>query len=84
MNDMVRLKILNDMLSSMSDEDRRTYAILSSQKDDHGMMQQEIRSHGEKLDELIQRTSWTKTFLSDVGANVITNAAFLLVAKLFK
>ena len=83
-NDMVRLKILNDVLSGMSDEDRRTYLILSSQKEDYGKMRNDINYQSEKLDELIRRTSWTKSFLSDVGANVVTNAAFLLITKLFK
>ena len=83
-NDIVRLKILNEMLSGMSEEDRRTYIILSSQKDGIEKMSQQIGSYNEKLDELIGRTSWTKSFLSDVGANVVTNAAFLVLSKLFK
>ena len=82
-NDVVRLKILNDMLQEMSEEDRRTYVIMSFQNDNARIMQ-ELAGQGEKLDELVKRTSWTKSFLSDVGANVITNAAFLLVSKLFK
>ena len=84
MNDMVRLKILNDVLSNMSEEDRRTYIILSSQKEENARMQQELIGQNDKLDKLISRTSWTQSFLSDVGANVLTNAAFLLIAKLFK
>ena len=81
---MVRLKILADMLSSMSDEDRRTYLVLSSQKEDYGRIRNDIDFQGEKLDELVRRTSWTKSFLSDVGANVLTNTAFLIFSKLFR
>ena len=84
MNDILRFKILNDILSNMSDEDKRTYIILSSQKDDYGRIRNDINLQEEKLDELIKRTSWAKSFLSDVGANVVTNAAFLILAKLFK
>ena len=84
MNDIVRLKVLSDILDNMSDEDRRTYLIMSSQKEDSERLRQNINIQDEKLNELIQRTSWTKSFLSDVGANVVTNAAFLLISKLFK
>lgn len=84
MNDIVRLKILTDMLSGMSDEDRRTYLLLTSQKEEQNKIRQDINIQNDKLDQLIRRTSWTQSFLSDVGANVLTNAAFLLLAKVFK
>ena len=83
-NDMVRLKILNDVLSNMSDEDRRTYLMLSSQKEERERMDQHLNVQDEKLNKLIGRTSFGKSFLSDISANVVTNAAFLLIAKLVK
>ena len=84
MNDIVRLKVLSDMLSNMSEEDRRTYLIMSSQNESQGRIERAAAMQDEKLDEIIKRTSWGRSFLSDVGANVVTNTAFLLLSRLFK
>lgn len=80
-NDIVRMKILNDVLENMSDEDKRGYILLLSGQKNIG---ESIEEQNQTLEELIKRTSWTKNFLSDVGANMITNVAFLLLAKLWK
>ncbi len=78
--DIVRIGILNDIVSRMSDEDRRNYILLT----DSNEVRKTLASHDAKLDEIIRRSSWTKSFASDVGANVLTNAVFLLLAKLLK
>jgi hypothetical protein len=78
--DIVRMGILNDIVSRMSDEDRRNYILLT----DSNEMKKTLAIHDAKLDEIIRRSSWTKSFASDVGANVLTNAVFLLLAKLLK
>lgn len=75
------MKILNDVLENMSDEDKRGYILLLSGQKNIG---ESIEEQNQTLEELIKRTSWTKNFLSDVGANMITNVAFLLLAKLWK
>jgi hypothetical protein len=75
------MKILNDVLENMSDEDKRGYILLLSGQKNIG---DSIEEQNQTLEELIKRTSWTKNFLSDVGANMITNVAFLLLAKLWK
>lgn len=81
--EMVRLRVLNDMLDGMSDEDRRTILLLS-QKEDTSRLEEAIARQDEKLGELVRRTSWSRSFVSDVGANVVTNTMFLLLAKLLK
>ena len=51
---------------------------------DTGRLEEAIARQDEKLDELVRRTSWLRSFVSDVGANVVTNTMFLLLAKLLK
>ena len=83
-NDIVRLQILNDVLHSMDEKDKRDYIAMLAQDNRQKRLEASLDAQHQKLDELIGRTSWTKSFLSDVSANVLTNAAFLILAKIIK
>lgn len=83
-SDIVRMEIMSGILERMSDEDKRDYILLTSGNDTRDKVLNAINAQDTKLDEIIKRSSWSKSFLSDVGANVLTNGVFLIISKLLK
>ena len=78
--DIVRRQIIADIVSRMSDDDRRDY-ILYTQGE---QVRNALDRQDAKLDEITRRTSWARGFTSDLGANAVSYAAFLLITRLLK
>ena len=81
-NDVVRMRILNDILSGMSEEEKRDYVLLSNHDDVMAAFDRQdavIRRVAQK----VENQTWLTSFGSDVLANVTTNTAWWLFAKLF-
>ena len=84
-NDIVRLEILNRILSRMSEEDRRDYIIFMNDKN-HNEIMTALSNQSKQLNrvvEKVEKQSWVSSFGSDVLANVTTNTAWWLFSKLF-
>lgn len=47
-------------------------------------MRQALERQDAKLDEIASRTSWGRTLVTDLAANSISYAAFLLLSRLLK
>lgn len=78
--DIVRQRIIADIVSRMSDDERRDY-ILYTQGNE---MRNALERQDAKLDEITRRTSWARSFTSDLGANAVSYAAFLLLSRFLK
>ena len=70
--EMLRQKILNDIVSKMSDEERREYLLLSSISREHNDVIAIIKEQGENIDVIKRKQSW----LSDFSANITANATW--------
>ena len=85
-NAIARRYLLEKIYNHLSDEDKRTFVLMTMQdKSTNDMLQaiQQNRQHLERLVEHADRDRWYTAFGSDVAANVLTTSAFWIIGKLF-
>jgi predicted DCC family thiol-disulfide oxidoreductase YuxK len=85
-NAIARRYLLEKIYNQLSDEDKRTFVLMTMQdKSANDILQaiQQNRQHLERLVEHADRDRWYTAFGSDVAANVLTTSAFWLLGKLF-
>ena len=70
--DIVRQRILKDILDKMTDEERRDYILLSSISQEKSEIMSMLAEQGQKIDIISKKQSW----LNDFSANIAANAAF--------
>lgn len=83
---LMRRKLLEEMYDRMTDEDKRTFALMTMQDKSADDILQAIRQNRQHLEHLVEhadRDRWYTAFGSDVAANVLTTSAFWLLGKLF-
>ena len=83
---LMRRKLLEEMYDRMTDEDKRTFALMTMQDKSADDILQAIRQNRQHLERLVEhadRDRWYTAFGSDVAANVLTTSAFWLLGKLF-
>lgn len=86
-NAIARRYLLEKIYNQLSDEDKRTFVLMTMQdKSANDILQaiQQNRQHLERLVEHADRDRWYTAFGSDVAANVLTTAGFWLLQKFFK
>ena len=85
-NAIARRYLLEKIYNQLSDEDKRTFVLMTMQdKSANDILQaiQQNRQHLERLVEHADRDRWYTAFGSDVAANVLTTSAFWIIGKLF-
>lgn len=83
---LMRRRLLEEMYDRMTDEDKRTFALMTMQDKSADDILQAIRQNRQHLEHLVEhadRDRWYTAFGSDVAANVLTTSAFWLLGKLF-
>lgn len=83
---LMRRRLLEEMYDRMTDEDKRTFALMTMQDKSADDILQAIRQNRQQLEHLVEhadRDRWYTAFGSDVAANVLTTSAFWLLGKLF-
>ena len=83
---LMRRKLLEELYDRMTDEDKRTFALMTMQDKSADDILQAIRQNRQHLEHLVEhadRDRWYTAFGSDVAANVLTTSAFWLLGKLF-
>ena len=83
---LMRRRLLEEMYDRMTDEDKRTFALITMQDKSADDILQAIRQNRQHLEHLVEhadRDRWYTAFGSDVAANVLTTSAFWLLGKLF-
>ena len=86
-NAIARRMLLERIYDKMTDEDKRTFVLMTMQdKSANDIMQaiQQNQQHLQRIVQHIDRDKWYVAFGSDVAANVLTTAGFWLLQKLFK
>lgn len=83
---LMRRKILEEMYDRMTDEEKRTFVLMTMQNKSANDIMQAIQQNQQHLEHLVEhadRDRWYTAFGSDVAANVLTTSAFWLFGKLF-
>lgn len=74
------------MYDRMTDEEKRTFVLMTMQNKRANDIMQAIQQNQQHLEHLVEhadRDRWYTAFGSDVAANVLTTSAFWLFGKLF-
>lgn len=85
-NALARRMLLERIYDKMSDEEKRTFVLMTMQDRSAGEIMQAIQQNRQHLEHLVKkadRDRWYTAFGSDVAANVLTTSAFWLLGKLF-
>lgn len=83
---LMRRKLLEEMFDRMTDEEKRTFVLMTMQNKSANDIMQAIQQNQQHLEHLVEhadRDRWYTAFGSDVAANVLTTSAFWLFGKLF-
>jgi predicted DCC family thiol-disulfide oxidoreductase YuxK len=86
-NAIARRVLLERLYDKMSDEDKRTFVLMTMQNKSAAEILQAIQQNQQHLQHLVEkadRDRWYTAFGSDVAANVLTTAGFWLLGKIFK
>jgi len=86
-NVLARRVLLERLYDKMSDEDKRTFVLMTMQNKSAAEILQAIQQNQQHLQHLVEkadRDRWYTAFGSDVAANVLTTAGFWLLGKIFK
>lgn len=85
--EIMRRKLLEEMYNKMSDEEKKTFIYLTMQDKDHKEIMEALASQHEQISRVAQKVekqNWTTDFLSDVGANVLTDSLWAFGRRLFR
>ena len=85
-NALARRMLLEKIYNKLSDEDKRTFVLMTMQNKSADEIMQAIQQNQQHLQHLVEkadRDRWYTAFGSDVAANVLTTAGFWLLQKLF-
>ena len=80
----MRRKLLEEMYDSLSDEDKRTFVLLTMQDKGYKDIMQAIQSQEKKLDEIGRKQSWWLDLTSNLAGNALFDGAIWLGSKLIK
>lgn len=85
-NAIARRYLLEKIYNQLSDEDKRTFVLMTMQDKSANDILQAIQQNQQHLQHLVEkadRNRWYTAFGSDVAANVLTTSASWLLQKLF-
>ncbi len=86
-NAIARRYLLEKIYNQLSDEDKRTFVLMTMQDRSANEILRAIQQNQQHLQQLVEhanRDKWYVAFGSDVAANVLTTSAFWLLGKFFK
>ena len=86
-NGLARRQLLERIYDKMTDEERRTFALLSMQDRGADEILRAVRQnqrHLERIVEHIDRDKWWVAFSGDVAANFLTDGLAWLARRLFR
>ena len=82
--ELMRRKLLEQMYDKMSDEEKRTFVQLTMQNKSHTEIMEALSRQQKQLYDIERKQNWKVDFLSDIGANFITDGLIWLGSRLFK
>lgn len=85
-NAIARRYLLEKIYNQLSDEDKRTFVLMTMQNKSNDEILRAIQRNQQHLEHLVEhadRDRWYTAFGSDVAANVLTTAGFWLLQRIF-
>ena len=82
--ELMRRKLMEEIYNGLSPEDKRTFIQLAAQQKNHEEIAEALRKQQDRLDIIERKQNWKVDFLSDVGANFLTDGLIWLGSRLFK
>jgi len=82
--ELMRRQLLERIYDKMSDEEKRTFVQLTMQNRSHTEIMDALSRQQKQLYDIERKQNWKVDFLSDIGANFITDGLIWLGSKLFK
>ena len=85
-NAITRRYLLEKIYNQLSDEDKRTFVLMTMQNKSNDEILRAIQRNQQHLEHLVEhadRDRWYTAFGSDVAANVLTTAGFWLLQRIF-
>lgn len=82
--ELMRLELLERMYEKMTDEEKRTFIQLTMQDKSHQEIMDELVKQRTQLERIERGQNWKVDFLSDVGANFLTDGLVWLGSKLLR
>ena len=79
----MRRKVLSDIVSKMSDEDKRAYMLMCN-TDNHQEVMQALQSQQEQLTHIAKQGGFWRDFASNVAGNAAFDGAVYLASKLIR
>ena len=79
----MRRKVLSDIVSKMSDEDKRAYMLMCN-TDSHQEVMQALQSQQEQLKHIANQGNFWRDFASNVAGNAAFDGAVYLASKLIR
>lgn len=80
---LMRRRLLAELYDKMSDEEKRTFVLMTLQDRDHREIMERLEEQRAHLQRIEKKQNWKTDFLSDVGANFLTDGLIFLGRKLF-
>ena len=82
--ELMRRQLLERIYDKMSDEEKRTFVQLTMQNKSHTEIMEALSRQQKQLYDIERKQNWKVDFLSDIGANFITDGLIWLGSRLFK
>ena len=82
--ELMRRQLLERIYDKMSDEEKRTFVQLTMQNKSHTEIMDALSRQQKQLYDIERKQNWKVDFLSDIGANFITDGLIWLGSRLFK
>ncbi len=74
-HELMRREMLGRMYDKMSEEEKRMLVLMTLEGRNHKEVMEELFKQNEKLAEIAKKEGgWATDFLSDVGANILTDS----------
>lgn len=82
--ELIRMKLLEQMYDKMSDDEKRTFIQLTMRNADVNEIKSALSKQQEQLNRIEKGQNWKVDFLSDVGANFLTDGIVWIGSKLIR
>ncbi len=85
--EMMRRRLLEQMYDKMSDEEKRTFVLMTLQDKDHREIMDALERQHQQISRVADKTErqgWWVDFGSDVAANILTDSLWAIGRRIFR
>lgn len=82
--ELMRRKLLEEIYNRLTTEEKKTFVQLTMLNKSHKEIMEALSHQQSQLDDIEKKQNWKVDFLSDIGANILTDGLIWLGSRLFK